>query len=130
MLTSGEFRFNFAIIKAITPSQILPLDFDGNNKKLKVPNSPWTLRISLGLFGTTIIHSFYILLRLLQVMMHSGEIAKHHLVFHADISLAMFMLEGWFLSCFVLYPETFIALFNDIFTTSDEHGKIAKLIKI
>ena len=122
MLTFKDYRFNFFLLRVISALKILPVDVDEKNGILKVP-SLWKRCISFGFFGLFIIHGCYVNLRLVEALLYSEETARHHLVFHVNMSLVSILISGWYVVCFVVYPGTFVALFNGVFDFGEHDGK-------
>ena len=118
MLTKKDFRHNFLLLGLFTNLRIIPVELDLRQGILRAARSPWKRHVSSVIFGIVVLHGCYINLRLLQTLFSSKEIIRHHLVFHVDLSLAAIMVSGWYLSCFILHPEMFIAVFNEIFVDS------------
>ena len=123
MLTKREFRYNTYLMRFLSALKICPLDIDHRQGVIKVQQSPLKRFLCFGVFGVSILHGCYIHLRLLQVLLNQIESASHHLVFHVNLSLTSLMVQGWYTICFLLYPEAFVALFNDIFPGRRGHGK-------
>ena len=124
MLTKEHFRYNFLLLGFLCKLKIVPLELNTREGVIKVQTASWKRTISRLLFGATVLHGLHIDLKLLRLLFSAEVIRRHHLVFHVDLALAVIMVGGWYVLCFVLYPETFVALFNEIFAPRKPAGTV------
>ena len=102
----------------------MPLQLNVQEGELTVQTAPWKRIISRAFFGTFILHGIHINFKLLWLLFSSEEIVRHHLVFHVDLALGSIMAGGWYIMCFGMYQETFVALFNEIFASRKSIGTL------
>lgn len=123
MLTRQDFRFNFLLMRAFSVLRIFPVDINAEHGILQVPNSPWKRRTCFAIFGVICLHCSFVLFRLLQVLLFTGEIVRHHLVFLVEVLIWCIAIPCWYIACFIHNAHTFCTLFSDGFAGINGQSK-------
>ena len=123
MLSREENRWNFKFLKFYSDWNLLPISVDEKSGRISRQEKRQKLYIWCFIYGLEMSHSFYGLIRLIQLILSPNvNQMMDHLFIHT-LALPYILFPFWSYQLFIERPRETVLLFNQLFEWKNESCK-------